>query len=173
MDATNAMSFVAALRPPSGTAALSAYIDAAVRALGGRADADLARTMSVPDATVASWKRRGLVPEGSFMWFTTTLAEKIAEYRIDLPQAGFTARAVVLRLILLRHGDVLGIEQGTAATAYALGGLLALAQFLDEVADLPSEAARVDALADLLAGGMWEFQHGVRLPIRPRSEGPQ
>ena len=173
MDAANAMAFVAALRPPSGTAALSAYIDAAVRALGGRADADLARTMGVPAATVASWKRRGLVPEGSFSWFTTTLAEKIAQYRSDLPQAGFTARAAVLRLVLMTNGDVLGVEHGAAATAHALGGLLALAQFLDEVADLPSETARVDALAHLLAGGMWEFQHGVHLPIRRRPEGPQ
>ena len=112
MNATDARDFIAAVRPPSGSTALAAYLDSAIRALGGRADVDLARSIGVPAATIASWKRRGSVPEDKLSWFTTTLTEKIAEYRSDIAQAEYTARAAVLTLAVQLGGDVVQGQGG-------------------------------------------------------------
>ncbi|HMO86004.1 MAG TPA: hypothetical protein PKC18_13905, partial [Lacipirellulaceae bacterium] len=104
MDEQKYKAFVALLVPPQG-AALSTYIGAASRALGGRTDSDLARTIGVPVATLASWKKRGAVPDDRITWFTTTLVPKIAEYRSDLPDVSSTARAATVELLSRSSGN--------------------------------------------------------------------
>lgn len=130
MNEMKVNAFIAALTPPAGTAELTAYVRGAVKALGGRSDADLARTMGIAPSTLASWKSRGAVPQEYVIWFTSTLADKIISYNADLPQVGLTARAVVLQFVERTVTSPRSALVPIYNLARILGGLLALAEFL-------------------------------------------
>lgn len=174
MDEQKYKAFVARLIPPQG-APLSAYISAASRALGGRTDSDLARTIGVPVATLASWKKRGAVPDDRITWFTTTLVPKIAEYRSDLPDVSNTARAATVELLTRTSGNPMRIERFPVfATANMLGAILAVAEFLVEVEGIEPRTLNsktVERITDLLEVAMLEF----RATLGPAyfSVGPQ
>jgi len=157
MDEMKVNAFIASQLPPSGTAELAGYVRDAVKALGGRSDAALARTIGVSASTLASWKSRGAVPQDYVTWFSSTLADKIFGYNADLPQVGMTARAAVVELIA-RTGEV---RQSGALpdqkTAHMLGGLLALAEFVASRAKIDLKAAdpkAVSNVADTLEGAL-------------------
>lgn len=116
--------------------AVPGYLAAAVRALGGRADADLARTIGVAPSVIANWKRRRRIPEDYRPWFATTLVEKIATYNSELPRVGPIAREALIRVLLQTNGNPLGVETNELeVTADVLGALLALAQFIVDASD--------------------------------------
>jgi hypothetical protein len=147
-------SLTAALAPPQGGAAMAVYLAAAVRALGGRSDADLARIIGVSPATVASWKSRGAVPEDRAAWFTANLVRSIAERRSDLPQVGTTARVAVIEALSRSDGNPLGLARfRSSGTAQMLGAMLALAEFFAETSGHPPQMfdlRRAEQVADLL-----------------------
>lgn len=169
MDIAKVKAYIASMKPPQG-AAVKNYVAAAVRALGGRADADLARTMGVPAPTIASWKKRGVIPEDHFLWFTTTLGEKILNYRSRSALADPISDAAVVRLLVRTGGNPLGLErQGVRAAPYVLPGLFALAAFLHQTSSAEwaelSEDDQIERLADLLEGAMGQEAHTLPLPM--------
>ena len=154
-----AAGFVAVMRPPSGEG-LKPYIAAAARALGGRSDADLGRSMGVPASTIASWKRRGSIPSPHYEWFTTALAEKILEARSKAYADDNFAMTAVLSLMAKTGNNPWNLDDGTAilASADAVRELVPLAGFLYESrpdlwANKPV-AETVEGLSDLLEGSL-------------------
>lgn len=169
MDIAKVKAYIAAMRPPQGEA-VKGYIAAAVRALGGRSDAGLSRTMGVPAPTIASWKKRGVVPEDHFRWFTTTLGEKIIAYRAHMGIPDPVSDAAVVKLLVRTGGNPLGLEaDGVRATPYVLPGLFALSAFLYQTQSAGwaalSEEDQTERLADLLEGAMLEEASTVPLPL--------
>lgn len=169
MDEAKVNAFIASLVPPTGTAELATYVRAAVRALGGRSDAALARTMGVAPSTLASWKSRGVVPQEYVTWFTSTLADKVADYNVDLPQVGITARAAVVELIVRTGSNPLRGEQSPPKVARILGGLLALGEFVATRSSVDLRAAEstsVSKLADILEAAMLHLSRsdGANVP---------
>jgi hypothetical protein len=174
MDETNTSRFVASVSPPDGVEALGRFIFWSTEALRWRKDADLARSMGVPAATLASWKRRGSVAENGKRWFREKFTETIAQHLHDLPEdATIDARLAVLELLERTNNNPLGFRQSRLATAAALGGLLSLAHFLDMVAHIPAGGQRPAEIADLLEGAMSQFRRGIRLPVQYAEEGAQ
>lgn len=165
MDATKVKKFIAHMAPPvEGQNGVREYIRAAVWALGGRTDADLARTMGLPPATIASWKRRGVIPESGRLWFTTTLAEKIVQHQLRHTNTqAAVARAAVIQVLGRHGGNPFDISGGPLAYAAMFDGLHALAEFMldtapDEWGD-DGDSVLVERLADLLEGA------GMELPV--------
>lgn len=131
MNETKVNAFIASVAPPRGKDALSSYIEAVVRALGGRNDSALARTMGVAPSTLASWKSRGAIPEEWAPWFTTALVEKVAAYRRDLAPASLAATAAVVELLMRTDGDPLAMgDDSRATTARMLGPFFVIADFV-------------------------------------------
>lgn len=123
--------------PPQDGEAVPAYLTAVTRALGGRTDAALARSMGQPAHVLANWRRRQRVPDEHLSWFSTSLVEKIGTYNPDLPSVGLTARAAVIRLISETGGNPIGAKQRSSdGNGLALGALLAFAQFLIDVTEI-------------------------------------
>lgn len=151
--------FVALMRPPSGEG-LKAYLAAAVKALGGRSDAALARTMGVPPSTVAAWKRRGGIPDGHYSWFSTTLAEKIMEAKSEAYAGEDVPVAAVLNLLLQTNHNPWGLDPQSALVAAPriVRELTPLAGFLidahpDKWGDTSSSQV-VASLTELLEGAV-------------------
>lgn len=162
MKKASLQSLMSALTPPADKAGLQAYVAAAVRALGGRSDADLARTLGVSPSSIANWKRRGAIPDEAQLWLRTTLLEKIATYSRDLRQTDAIAREAVVHLLVCTAGNPMRVrDQPVAATAQALPGLLAAAQFIYE-ARLAHGVQHVTSedVAELLDAGMLSFRMG-------------
>lgn len=159
MDERKVNAFIATLVPPRGKEAVAQFIDAAVRALGGRSDSALARTMGVAPSTLASWKARGAIPDEQVTWFTSTLGAKIVAYRQDLSNASLLATAAVVRLLGRTSGDPLRIGSAhLGPTARSLGPMLAIADFIVAVEGFdPSDTSEltVDRVADTLEGGLF------------------
>lgn len=157
-------SFMSYISPPSEAKWIGAYLTAAARALGGRSDADLARTIGVSPATIANWKRRGIIPEDAQAWFRTTLVEKIATYSRDLRPVSQQAREAVVRLLIETNGNPLHVKRAAeAATSHALAGLLVLAEFLCDLSHIDrasSSEPTPSLIAALLGNGMMLFRRG-------------
>lgn len=164
MKVAKVNAFIASMHPPPGEA-LKTYLSAAVRALGGRADADLARTMGVPASTVAAWKRRGAIPESHYTWFTTTLSTKILEFKSKAYADDDIPLAAALNLLARTGHNPWGLQTKVAmlTAPYILRELTPLAGFLHD--SQPSRweglasAEIVDQLTDLLEGA-------VRIDVR-------
>ena len=130
-DLQSSMSWVT---PPAEGDAVLTFLSAAVRALGGRSDAALARTMHVQPHLIANWRRRMTIPDEHVVWFRTTFVEKVGTFNNDLPQVSLEARAAVVLLVAETDGDPIDAgNSASIAAGLALGGLLALAQFLVDV----------------------------------------
>ena len=170
MEITKVNAFIAHMHPPSGEP-LKGYLRAAILALGGRSDADLARTIGVPASTVASWKRRGSIPESHYTWFTTTLAEKISVYAsIDLRVADDPVALAAALLLLKKHShDPLGLnDQSSAAAPYVLAAMSNLALFLylanEAEWDRIPLVERIKHLAEVLDGSVTEVGRHIGPP---------
>ncbi|WP_242414714.1 hypothetical protein [Sphingomonas panni] len=152
-------SSMSVILPPQSDDAVPAYLSAVVRALGGRSDADLARTIGVPSHVIANWRRRRRIAANYEVWFSTTLAEKIGTYNRDLPNVDATAKAAVIHLILQTDGNPLSASRDhIGATGLALGGLLALAQFtLDVLAATGTATDDANTVAGLIRQMMPAF----------------
>ncbi len=165
MNAYEVNAFDALIPPPAGAAQVSRFIAAAGRSLGYRSDADLARTLGVPNTTLASWKRRGVIPEEQWRWFSTGLFQKIAERNVDLPQVSRVAKAAVIELIGRTGGNPVDIGHfRLTVTAGALGGLLALAQMFADLDALDPWRLSSDDVAGLvrsLEAAMPQFRQGT------------
>lgn len=154
MEIRSLQSLFAVLRPPEGQSKLSGYLRAASKALGGKTDAVLARTIGVEPSSVANWKRRGSIPSDYYQWFTTTIIEKINQYNPEIRDVGFIARKSVLSLFLRTSGNPLGVESNEQdVAAMALPGLLCTAQFICEALEAHGEdveSITADRVTDLL-----------------------
>lgn len=173
MKSAKVNAFIALMHPPLGEG-LKTYLSAAVRALGGRADADLGRTMGVPPSTIASWKRRGSIPEGHYTWFTTTLAEKIVEYKSKAYADDDVALAAAINLLARTNNNPWNLDADTAALAspYILRESTPLAGFLHEAHpghwEGMSPKETIDGLTDLLEGAMIADVRLFKVPPRVR-----
>lgn len=159
MEIDKVKAFIAAMQPPAGEG-LRHYIAAAVRSIGGNSDAALARTVGVPAPTIASWKKRGVIPEEKAGWFPTTLAEKILQFSARGRADESIPRAAVVQLLVQTGGNPLGLpsERAVLLAPHLLEPLFALSGFLyfsrpDHWAQLaPSD--RVRSLTELLEGAL-------------------
>jgi len=156
-DMQSSMSWIL---PPVPGDGVPTYLSAAVRALGGRSDADFARTIGVKPHIIANWRRRRAVPDEWVGWFGSTFVEKVGTYNVELPKVSLEARTAVVALIARTRGDPIGAGRSASiAAGLGLGGLLALAQFLMDVgADCETEPL-VDAMMPL----MLMFRHADQL----------
>ena len=74
------------------------------------------------------------IPDEHVVWFRTTFVEKVGTFNNDLPQVSLEARAAVVLLVAETDGDPIDAgNSASIAAGLALGGLLALAQFLVDV----------------------------------------
>jgi hypothetical protein len=171
MNNVKVQSFIAYLRPPEGVEALSRYLSAALKALNLRSDAQLAALLSIPASTVASWKRRGVVPDDRAEWLADNLLARMSHAWTGLPQVGTTARAAVVELLVRTGGDPMGLSPfPRSSTARSLGGLLALAEFLASQTGTPAQLFKSDdalAVADRLGEGMGLFARAAGFVADP------
>ena len=166
MNALEVNAFVAAVSPPQGTQALSRYLYAAGKALGGKSDATLAKQFGINPVTLASWKRRGKLTDEAYTLFISMLPTKIIHHGLHTPMTSKRAREAVIILIKDTDGDPLriGADRGIEATAFFLGGLLAMAEFL---ADLAEEDVRAASdIARLMRGGFIHMGGDARFAAR-------
>lgn len=160
MDIQSLMSLIL----PPGDCDVRFYLRHVSRALALRSDADLSATLGLPPATIANWKRRKKIPVDHEEWFRTNLVEKIVTYNVRIPDVEAEARAAVVRLIAENNGNPLKAHsQPYLATAHALGGLLALSQFLlDRMFDICRDECEIsmDRITALLNCAMMFARHG-------------
>jgi len=126
MVATKVNAFIAFLDPSGSDRDLSAFLHEASNALGLDRDADLARAMAIPPATLGSWKRRGKVPRDQASWFWTEFPKLVFDkWQGRIPP--YSSRSVenVLTVIHLYYGDRMWHRHHVKDASLAFGGLLA------------------------------------------------
>lgn len=154
MNATKVNSMIALLRPPVGEA-LPRWLDAAVKALKLRSDAELARDLGIPPATLASWKRRGSVSQEVETWFEREFVRRVlSQWHGQFPTTGDLPVMCVLELYRRTACNPWRAEDGLYVSANATGGLIALANFLlavdgQTISGTDNEAT--SRIADILA----------------------
>ena len=162
-------SFASAMLPPSGVAALASYIAAAVRAVGVKSDAELARSLGIPPTHIANWKRRGEVPAEQHRWLSQTLLARILHSKRVVDQEEAIPIAAVIFFLLRKEGDALELRRPDAMlyVAHVLDGLIALSRFLHDGRgeQVYPAIAEVRELADLLEGAVPELRREARVPL--------
>lgn len=169
MKAMKINAVIALLAPPGGATALERYFAALLKALGVRSDAELAKLVGVPAATLASWKRRGAVPQDQERWFTSEMIRMVFNaWRTALPpRPSDYARASAIEVLKRAGGDPLELrDPSNVLTAWALGGLLALGDFRIAVDPDRSWLAQPDdAIVAIVANFLIDCIAGYRRDI--------
>ena len=151
--------------PPADEMLLSDYLTAAERALAVRSDAEMARCLGVRPHLIANWRRRRKIPEEYEGWFRSSFVEKIGTYNLEMPKVSYEARAAVVNLLGRAGGNPMAIAADAEfATAMAMGGFLALAQFLiDVAADHLGDGRNPDLIARAMLPLMTDLRNADHL----------